>query len=105
MNEENRKREYKGILSAAKILNQKHCFLITDNKEENIKVDRVNISIIPAWTRRTVKDLNIFNKREAAISAIYRNAEKNLKNEYFSIPKSSFRNFRSRAGGQSPTAC
>jgi len=49
LNDNNKKREYKGILSAAKHFNKTKGILITDMIEDEIIVDGIKISIIPAW--------------------------------------------------------
>lgn len=55
LNSMNEKREYKGLLSAAKLLNLNRGTLITDNREDSIIVDGVEISIVPAWKWMLIK--------------------------------------------------
>ena len=49
LNQQNEKREYKGILTAAKYFNLNHGILITESEEKKIKIDGVDISVVPAW--------------------------------------------------------
>ena len=49
LNETNKKREYKGIISAAKLFNKQQGLIITDNEERNISINGIDITIIPAW--------------------------------------------------------
>ena len=40
---------FKGILSAAKYFNLNHGILITEREEKKVKIDGVEISVIPTW--------------------------------------------------------
>jgi len=49
LNEENREREIQGLILSCKWLDRKNGILLTYDQEEKIKIENINIHIIPVW--------------------------------------------------------
>jgi len=49
LNEENKKREIKGLIEATKYFRMKNGIILTYNQEEGIKEDKYKIRVIPLW--------------------------------------------------------